>query len=142
MNLYELQFKQIVFARFCSYLARSFEGTYTGEKKPIRRSYHIVIYVYILYISVSSPLRQFDTVYKAHTPSNNHKTLHGLSAEACARACEQESSFSCRSFDYNSAAKKCILSKAYRETVSIISSKEYDYYELSKYYKSLCYYLY
>ena len=58
-----------------------------------------------------------------------------VTPEACAAACYKETSFPCRSFDYDNAAKKCFLSKAYRDTVSVsVDEKSLkDYYELSKF---------
>ena len=88
----------------------------------------------VLNISVSSSLRRFTTVYKADLPSNDQKTLTGVTPEECATACNQETGFHCRSFDYDNSAKKCSLSQAYRQTVSISKDDKNvkDYYELSK----------
>ena len=89
----------------------------------------------VLNISVSSSLRRFTTVYKADLPSNDQKTLTGVTPVECATACNQETGFHCRSFDYDNSAKKCFLSQAYRDIVSISSGDNNikDYYELSKF---------
>ena len=91
-----------------------------------------LIYSYLL---VSATLRGYDTVYNAILPSNNHRTLHGVSPDDCGKSCNQETGFQCRSFDYHSSSRKCYLSKAYRDTVAVShpDNTGYDYYELSKY---------
>ena len=86
-------------------------------------------------ISVSSSLRGYSTIYNAYIASNNHRTLTSVTPEDCAKACNRETGFLCRSFDYNSGSKLCHLSKANHLTVAVTQSdkiKDINYYELSK----------
>lgn len=65
-------------------------------------------------------------------PNNDDKVLSGQSAEQCADACEKESSFPCRSYDYDRNAGKCYLSRAASGDVDLTAVKGFDYYEMSE----------
>ena len=74
-------------------------------------------------------------MHDAYIASNNHWTLRSVTPEECATACNRETRFHCRSFDYNSVAKLCHLSKAYHVTVAVTQSDkivDVNYHELSK----------
>ena len=64
--------------------------------------------------------------------NNDDKVLSGKTVEECADACEKESSFPCRSFDYDKAGSTCHLSRASSEDVSLMPVKGFDYYQTSK----------
>ena len=60
---------------------------------------------------------------------NDAKTLYTISLEDCKKACEDETSFDCISFDYYVSVKYCYLSKIDRHDVTLSSSTAYHYYE-------------
>ena len=70
--------------------------------------------------------------YDKRLSSNDDKVLSGMTAVQCADACERESSFPCRSFDYNRTAKTCYLSSADSEDAVVSEVKGFDFYQLSK----------
>lgn len=84
------------------------------------------------FVSGNSPLRHFTSVKNSHLPSNDDKILDSKSQEECAHACEGETSFPCRSFDYDKQNQRCYLSRATVSKIPTVSSKSYDYYEMSK----------
>lgn len=53
----------------------------------------------------------FRRIKRAALPKNNHKRLDNRSPEQCRQACKSETSFECRSFDYNFQENYCHLSR-------------------------------
>ena len=61
----------------------------------------------------------------------NNKLIRSVSADQCKVACERETSFVCRSVDYNSRRQLCYMSSADRYTVQLTRWDDYQYYEIA-----------
>lgn len=72
-------------------------------------------------------------------PNNDDKVVPGQTAEQCADACEKESSFPCRSYDYDKSGSTCYLSRAASGDTELTAAKGFDYYEMSKLFLFLFY---
>ncbi|ELT94232.1 hypothetical protein CAPTEDRAFT_214176, partial [Capitella teleta] len=60
---------------------------------------------------------------------NDLLTLTSKTVDECKKACEDESTFHCQSFDYHTATSKCFLSVASRYTTALVVHTSYSYYE-------------
>ncbi|KAK3736370.1 hypothetical protein QZH41_006145 [Actinostola sp. cb2023] len=78
-------------------------------------------------------LRYTNVIYNASIPSSNNKVLSSTSPQACAISCDVETSFPCRSFNFDKKSKKCYLSGKHSpdNLVKQDSTATYDYYELN-----------
>ena len=92
----------------------------------------ICSFIHSLKISVTSALRSFSAKRDTRLPNNDDKVLSGQTAEQCADACEKETSFPCRSFDYDKNGSTCYLSRATSGDIDLTSVKGFDYYEMSE----------
>ena len=61
--------------------------------------------------------------------SYDHKTVTDVTEAECKKACEDEETFYCESFDYYTSVRKCYLSRTTRYDVALSSSTSYAYYE-------------
>jgi hypothetical protein len=84
---------------------------------------------------VQNILRYTNVIYNASIPSNDNAVLSSTSPEACAASCDVQSSFLCRSFDFDKRTNKCYLSVKHSpdNLVRKDSTATYNFYELSKY---------
>lgn len=64
--------------------------------------------------------------------NNDDKVLSGNTVEQCADACEKETSFPCRSFDYDKDGSTCYLSRATSDDAQLTPAKGFDFYQLSE----------
>ena len=58
------------------------------------------------------------------------KTLTDMLASDCMKICQEETTFDCKSFDYNYGTRTCYLQEKDRNTVKLTTSSTYQYYEL------------
>lgn len=72
-----------------------------------------------------------------HLPAADHKRLNDVTPEQCKKACEEEVTFHCMSFDYNYANRFCLMSLNSRYDSKISTEVNYEYYERVCYGKSL-----
>jgi len=99
-------------------------------------SFHAVMLKLFFLFSVKSSIRGYQFTYDSRYPSQDHKVLLNKSPEECADSCEAETSFPCRSFDYERALKKCYLSKAIAGDGDLIVAKGFDFYQTGNYNKT------
>ncbi|CAG5115193.1 unnamed protein product, partial [Candidula unifasciata] len=65
----------------------------------------------LLHLFLGVSLNRFHATPYSIVPGENDKTLDRLTAERCAQACLEETTFVCRSFDYQIKDGSCMLSK-------------------------------
>ena len=70
-----------------------------------------------------------------YLPGNDVLRLRGVYPDECARACVEETSFNCLSFDYNKPTRECDMSDTTgTENGELYSDPVFDYYEKSEYF--------
>ena len=66
-------------------------------------------------------------------PGNNNKALGGVTMKRCQELCLRETTFTCRSIDYNPSNTACHLSEEWSGSVPLSNPcylSGWDYYEL------------
>ena len=64
-----------------------------------------------------------------YVPSQDSKTLTGIEIDDCKKACEDQTTFKCISFDYYVAVKYCYLQAVDRHSAILTAHAAFDYYE-------------
>lgn len=72
---------------------------------------------------------QWERRKNIHMPFADDKKLTGVTPDQCKKACEEEVTFHCMSFDYNYASSFCFLSRSSRYESILSPLVNYDYYE-------------
>ena len=86
----------------------------------------------MMHSTVSAALRQFTVTYKSYISGDDDKVLSNSNPEACASACLSETSFTCRSFDFDNSSDTCRMSAKSTIDSALTSSAAYRYFEFSK----------
>ena len=68
-------------------------------------------------------------IQNSYLHGNDLKTLTNVLAPDCMKACEQEASFKCVSFDYIYSQRKCMLSNVDRSKAKLTIAANYQFYE-------------
>ena len=91
--------------------------------------------IILMYISptVSAAQRQFYVTYKSYISGSDNKVLASTDPESCASSCLSESSFICRSFEFDNSTSTCHMSTESTVTSALASSSNSRFFELSKY---------
>ena len=91
--------------------------------------------IFLAYISptVSAAQRQFYVTYKSYISGSDDKVVDKADPESCASSCLSESSFICRSFEFNNSTDTCHMSTESSVTSALASSSNSRFFELSKY---------
>ena len=91
--------------------------------------------IILMYISstVSALQRQFYVTYKSYISGSDNKVVDNTNPESCASSCLSESSFICRSFEFDNSTSTCHMSTESTVTSKLASSSNSRFFELSKY---------
>ncbi|XP_068719978.1 sushi, von Willebrand factor type A, EGF and pentraxin domain-containing protein 1-like [Montipora capricornis] len=91
--------------------------------------YHVTDKAYVC--EFSSSLRQYTVKYKSYISGSHNLVLSNSNPEACASSCSSQSSFICRSFDFDNSSNTCRMSSQSSLDKALSTSAGYRYYELN-----------
>ena len=88
--------------------------------------------LFVFFGKVSSSLRQFTVQYKSYISGSDNQVVSNSDPESCASSCLSQSSFVCRSFDFDNSSNTCSMSKESTLKSALTAADGHRYFELSK----------